>query len=281
MAPRPRFQFKARSKPSQPVKDDRRILGKPPISQPSASPTPSTPQPTQKDYNAPLRSSPALVKRPSFTSAKTISLTSHTNLHAVLPPSASAATSYGDLSNLTACVIDMSAPTTGDTPFSGLALKNMRRCVVVTGNVEGAVHVTGVSDAVLVVASRQVRIHECEGVDFYLHCSSHPIIEDCRNVRFAPVPGCHVRAILLLPSPLSASLVWAGANAEKTPPWSETHENQWDQVDDFKWLKADHSPNWSVLPEDERLEGAFWTDDVAAKTGTGVEDVLKKAGIIS
>ena len=28
--------------------------------------------------------------------------------------------------------------------------------------------------------------------------------------------------------------------------------NQWDQVDDFNWLKATASPNWCVLPENER-----------------------------
>lgn len=65
------------------------------------------------------------------------------------------------------------------------------------------------------------------------------------------------------------------------PPWSETHENQWDRVDDFKWLKADHSPNWSVLPEEERLEGAFWTDEVSGKTEASAQEILKKAGIIS
>ena len=199
ITPRRRFQFKSRSAtPGQNVKDDRRMLGKPPVSNSQPSSSPSTPQPVQKDYNAPLRSSPALVKKPSFSSAKTISLTSHNNLHAVLPPSASSATAYGDLSELDTCVIDMSEPTRGETPFSGLALKGLRKCVVVTGNVEGAVHVTGIQDAVLVVASRQVRIHECERVDFYLHCSSHPIIEDCHNVRFAPIPSCYVRATFLI-----------------------------------------------------------------------------------
>jgi hypothetical protein len=29
-------------------------------------------------------------------------------------------------------------------------------------------------------------------------------------------------------------------------------KNQWDQIDDFKWLKAEQSPNWRVLPEAER-----------------------------
>ncbi|KAJ4313999.1 hypothetical protein N0V94_006683 [Neodidymelliopsis sp. IMI 364377] len=29
-------------------------------------------------------------------------------------------------------------------------------------------------------------------------------------------------------------------------------KNQWDQIDDFKWLKAEQSPNWRILPEAER-----------------------------
>ena len=27
----------------------------------------------------------------------------------------------------------------------------------------------------------------------------------------------------------------------------------WDNVDDFRWLRAVPLPNWSVLPEDDRL----------------------------
>ncbi|SPO04428.1 related to tubulin folding cofactor C [Cephalotrichum gorgonifer] len=262
VAPKPRFQFKPRSKPSAPgAKDERRLLSKPATDDsqsatPSSS-SPSTPAQAQKDYNVSLKSSPDLVKKPSFSSSKTVNLTSHENLHIVLPPSASHATSYGDLSDFDTCVVDMSGPARGETPFAGLSLRNMRRCIVVTGDVEGAVHITGVRDAVVVVVSRQVRIHECERVDFYLHCSSHPIIEDCSEVRFAPNPECY------------------------TPPWSSTHENQWDQVDDFKWLKADHSPNWSVLPEEDRLADDFWADVVPGKTSAGVTDILTKAGIIS
>lgn len=29
-------------------------------------------------------------------------------------------------------------------------------------------------------------------------------------------------------------------------------KNQWDQIDDFKWLKAEKSPNWSIISEEER-----------------------------
>lgn len=52
--------------------------------------------------------------------------------------------------------------------------------------------------------------------------------------------------------------------------------NQWDQVDDFKWLKAEHSPNWSIVPEDEVLDETVWTKVVPGAPGVGLEDILKK-----
>lgn len=32
----------------------------------------------------------------------------------------------------------------------------------------------------------------------------------------------------------------------------------WDQVDDFNWLKPGHSPNWSLLRSDDRLDADQW-----------------------
>jgi hypothetical protein len=55
--------------------------------------------------------------------------------------------------------------------------------------------------------------------------------------------------------------------------------NHWDQVDDFKWIKAEHSPNWSNLPVEERLNEEVWTEVVPGGPGVGLEDILKKIGI--
>ena len=71
--------------------------------------------------------------------------------------------------------------------------------------------------------------------DFYVHANSHPIIEHCSSLRFAPYPT--------LPTHLAPALEAAGLRTE---------HNQWDCVDDFDWLKASHSPNWSELPVGER-----------------------------
>lgn len=88
--------------------------------------------------------------------------------------------------------MDMSSPTANGGPFAGLALKNIKDSLIIAGHVAGAAHITGVHDSVIVVQSRQVRMHDCKNVDIYLHCSSRPIIEDCSNIRFAPIPECHV-----------------------------------------------------------------------------------------
>lgn len=50
-------------------------------------------------------------------------------------------------------------------------------------------------------------------------------------------------------------------------------------MDDFKWLKAEKSPNWSILPEEERLPEDVWTKCVPGEPGKDLGDILKRVGI--
>ena len=86
----------------------------------------------------------------------------------------------------------MSVPTANGAPFAGLALQSIKDSLIIAGHVAGAAHITGVENSIIVVESRQVRMHDCKNVDIYLHCASRPIIEDCSNVRFSPIPECYV-----------------------------------------------------------------------------------------
>lgn len=156
-----------------------------------------------------------------------IYISNHNALSIIAPGSASHATSSGTVTNLINCTVDLSAPA-AVSPFSALYLKNILSSTVVTGRVAGATHITDVANTKLYVSTRQFRMHGAKNVDVYLHCASRPIIEDCEGVRFAPLPE----------SMISEEL--------------KTVQNQWDQIDDFKWLKAEQSPNWSILPEGER-----------------------------
>jgi hypothetical protein len=51
--------------------------------------------------------------------------------------------------------------------------------------------------------------------------------------------------------------------------------NQWDQIDDFKWLKAEPSPHFSILPEAQRVSQEVWRDKVPGEEGIGLADILK------
>jgi len=209
-----------------------------------------------KNYNEEMINKPGgAIRKPSFSEAANVNITGHTGLHIILPSSASRATSSGSITKLNRCIVDMSAPTSNGTPFAGLALKNISESLIIAGHVAGAAHITGVKNSIIVVSSRQVRMHDCKDVDIYLLCASRPIIEDCHNVRFSPIPACHTIAS------------------------NDSVENHWDQVDDFKWLKSEHSPNWSILPETERLGDEIWTGVVPGVPGVGLEDILKKIGI--
>ena len=145
-----------------------------------------------KNYNEEMARSSGPIRKPSFSQATNVNISGHTGLHIILPSSASRATASGSLIRLNRCIVDMSVPTATGAPFAGLALKNIKQSLIIAGHVAGAAHITAVEDSIVVVTSRQVRMHDCKNVDLYLHCASRPIIEDCHTVRFAPIPECHV-----------------------------------------------------------------------------------------
>ncbi|GAB1317532.1 Tubulin binding cofactor C-domain-containing protein [Madurella fahalii] len=212
-----------------------------------------------KNYNDEIARPSAItgaIRKPSFSTARDVALYDHEHVHILLPPSASRATSAGTLTNLSRCVVDMSVPTIGGAaPFASLTLRGINSSVVVAGHVDGPVHVTGVRDSVVMVTARQVRIHECENVVFYLHCVSRPIIEDCTGVRFAPAPESYL------------------TDKEKR----ET--NMWDQVDDFKWLKSTASPNWALVSKQDIISDDVWKKTLIGNPGLGVDDILKILGV--
>lgn len=95
-------------------------------------------------------------------------------------------------------------------------------------------------------------MHDAKNVDVYLLCSSRPIIEDCNGIRFAPL-----------------------GKEGLGDTWEGVERNMWDQVDDFKWLKSEHSPNWSVLPEEERVDEKAWEGIRGKEVGQmSVEETL-------
>jgi len=122
--------------------------------------------------------------------------------------------------------------------MGALRMEHVTNCVIMTGPVKGACHVEAADGTTFHMAAHQLRLHHSKSCDFYLHTRSHPIIEDCTELRFAPYA--------LEYEGLAVELDQAGLGA------ADCGEN-WCQVKDFKWLRQQQSPNWCVLPEVERV----------------------------
>jgi len=197
----------------------------------------------------------ARIRRPSLAHSGTIDMGDHDGVHIHLPSSTASASSAGTLSILRRSVVDMNRPTSTGFPFAGLTLRNIKQSLVLCGHVDGAIHLTDISNSIIVVASRQFRMHESRDCDIYLLTSSRPIIEDCHNIRFAPLPALHQ----------------SQADADI--------ENQWQSVDDFKWLRSEPSPNWSILEESKRITEDVWKNVVPGGPQYGPDDILQAVGI--
>lgn len=209
-----------------------------------------------KNLAGAMQESSSAIRQSPFSDSTSVTISSHTGAHIILPTSASHTTTSGTLSNLRHCIVDMSQPTSNSGPFAGLTLKNIKESLIICGQVSGPAHITGVETSVVVAVCRQFRMHGSKNVDVYLQCSSRPIIEDCEDIRFAPLPETYITK----------------ENAET--------QNQWDQVDDFKWLKSEPSPHWSVLPPEQRIKDSVWKDVVPGGPGLGLDEILKAVTVL-
>lgn len=248
---------------------------------------PSFPTNNAKNYNAEMagQSGPG-IRKPSFSAARDIDISAHRNMHIILPTTAARATTSGSVTDLQGCVLDMSVPTTAAdktkgtqrckaSPFASLAVKNVSRSLIIAGHVAGPAHITAVKNSVLVVNARQVRMHDCENVRVWLWCGSRPIIEGCTGVRFAEIPGSYVSSCP--PHLCAGGVLTLGQLTDK----QDASNNQWDQVDDFNWLKAEASPNWSKLAEGDEgwIKPQFWETTVRGGPLLSTNDVLREAGV--
>ena len=148
------------------------------------------------------------------------------------------------ISDASHSLIDLRRSASDQASLSSLTLRDVRKTLTLGGVVSGAVHVTHMCNSVLVVNGHQIRLHMCQNCAIYLRCSSKPIIEDCKGIKFAPLPACFVSTLTFLPRCLTNDGTEQDTDLEGS-------ENLWNQINDFGWPKAGESPNWSTLrPED-------------------------------
>ncbi|PIG86196.1 tubulin-specific chaperone c [Aspergillus arachidicola] len=137
-----------------------------------------------------------------------------------------------------------------------LTIKGVKESLLVCGQINGPAHITDVENSTIVVTCRQFRMHNCSNVDVYLSASSNPIIEDCTNIRFAQIPRVYA--------------------LDHDHPDSE---DRWSQVEDFKWIKPEPSPNWSLIPRESAVPEEVWAEIVPGGPGWSLDDILRAINI--
>ncbi|XP_043243367.1 tubulin-specific chaperone C-like [Amphibalanus amphitrite] len=135
------------------------------------------------------------------------------------------------LTCLTRCTVRVTgAPAT-------VHLSHLRDCRLLLGPVTSSVFLEDCQRCTLAAACQQLRAHTSADCDLYLHVTSRAVVEHCQRLRFAPY-----------------TLTGADVAADWATTGLAADTNNWSDVDDFNWLsKAQPSPNWSVLPEAERV----------------------------
>jgi hypothetical protein len=125
---------------------------------------------------------------------------------------------------------------------SVIHLINIEDSIILCGPLSGTAFVNNCKNSKINLACHQLRIHETQDTDFYINVASRSIIENCKNVRFAPYAWNY--------KDIGKHLKTAGT--------SEHIGDNWTLIDDFNWLVQNQkSPNWSFMDEQERLK---WTE---------------------
>ncbi|XP_048365215.1 tubulin-specific chaperone C [Sphaerodactylus townsendi] len=118
-----------------------------------------------------------------------------------------------------------------------LLMRGCQDCTVLCGPVSTSALVEDCSGCLLALACQQLRTHQTTQTSFYVQVTSRAILENCSGVRFAPYTWSY-----------------AGIEADFETSGLDRSRNNWTQVDDFNWLARDQpSPNWTVMPEEERV----------------------------
>lgn len=135
------------------------------------------------------------------------------------------------LSSLVNCTVKLNG-----SPIAFRA-NNLVNCKVFCGPVSGSVFVDSCRGCVFALACQQLRVHSTTETEFYLHVTSRAIIEDCKEVAFAPFNWTY--------DEIETDYKESGLDRTR---------NNWNDVDDFNWLSSDVlSPNWTLIEEQNRV----------------------------
>ena len=142
-----------------------------------------------------------------------------------------------NLQNLRSCkVIALGNPST-------LQVASLTDCTVIVGPTSRSAFIKDCTNCKFLIACQQLRIHDTKNTDFYLHVTGAAIIENCSSVQFAPY-----------------TIEYPELESHYRSSGLDLDTNYWNKIDDFHWLNEnEESPNWSVIPENNRRKNWMWS----------------------
>ena len=176
--------------------------------------------------------------------------------------------------NIDRSVLILRASCAKSSSLASLFVQNIKGSLLICNQASSGTHITNASRSTMIVRGRQVRIHAATDCIFYLHSGSHPIIEACWNVKFAPLPHAYV----------GTGISYGKMDSDLSDQNREDDQsvNFWNIVDDFQWLRPGPSPHWGVLAPDDQhaLREEEWNSLIEVCDGRqDVEQVLRLAKI--
>jgi hypothetical protein len=129
-----------------------------------------------------------------------------------------------NFSQLTNCTIVICVET------SAIRGDQLKSCRIYSGPIWGSLWLETCDSCEFYVACRQLRVHLSVNTTFYLRIPSHPIIEDCTKMKFG-----------------SYQITYPGLDTQLERVGLLKDSGMWAKVNDFKWHKAQQSPNWSLV----------------------------------
>ncbi|KAI0772881.1 tubulin binding cofactor C-domain-containing protein [Trametes elegans] len=174
-----------------------------------------------------------------------LSLSGHTQAYLTVSSLSAPWNAASDLtiSDLDRCVVNLvpseaNVGVPSDLTFTALHLRNITNSVLVLPIISGSALLHDMKNCVIALGSRQFRMHTSSQVDVYISITSNPIIEHCSAIRFADYPT-HLRPASSADSPQDV-------------------KSNYLAVQDFSHIRSTPSPNWSALPEDEKIADGQW-----------------------
>ncbi|KAI0356885.1 hypothetical protein OH77DRAFT_177458 [Trametes cingulata] len=223
----------------------------------AAKPAPSVPStaaaPSNESISKATPPEPAQPKLP--TSGLSLSGHSHSYLTVSSLSSPWSAASDLTISELDHCIVNLvpsqanpDAP--ADLTFNALHVRNVTNTVLILPIIPGSGLLHDMKNCVIALGSRQFRMHTSTQVDVYISIASNPIIEHCSAIRFADYPTCLRRH-----SSTSNTKVMMLFTASAAP---QEGKSNYLAVQDFSHIRASPSPNWSALPEEQKISDGDW-----------------------